>query len=464
MKKKQPKFTRREFIHASAMGTAGLTMGSGIAGCLEGPRQPLPAPGRPKLSRAHLSSFRDYVETLKNIGEIQEIDCEVDWHLEAGAIIRRSYDLKAPAPLFNNIKDSAQGFRLLGAPAALSRQRDQRYCRPAISLGLPPSASFAEVIETLSRVPEVKPIRPKPVSTGLCKQNIILGDQVDLLKFPVPFLHQGDGGRYINTWGTIIVRTPDRSWTNWAIARIMVHDRKTMTGMISPRQHLGVVMDEWKKIGEPMPFALALGCPPVTPFVSSMAVDRDVDEADLIGGFIGKPLELVKGETVDLMVPASAEIVIEGRVHYDDLKPEGPMGEYSGYMPGTKHSMAPSYHVSAISHRDDPILPAVCAGEPVEECHTCWALGVAAKVLSDLRKNGFPVVGCSCPPEAALHFLAVSVDIDAYKGDDIVAELADLVFTSKAGKIVPKIILVDKDVDVTDTNAVLWAFATRCHT
>ena len=410
----------------------------------------------------HIQSLREYIARLIELEEVQEIDKDVDWNLEAGAIIRRSYDLKAPAPLFNNIKDAAKGFRLFGAPAALSRQPGIEYSRVALSLGLPPTASLASCIDSLSKAPEMKSIKPEIMEVGNCKENIMLGDDIDLFKFPIPLLHEGDGGRYINTWGTVIVQTPDKRWTNWSIARIMVHDKQTMTGLISPLQHIGMILAEWRAINKPMPFALALGCQPIVPFVSGMSIDKDVDEADIIGGYLGEAVKVVPAESVDLLVPATAEIIIEGKVHADDTRPEGPMGEYSGYMPGPNSMQSPSYKVSAITHRNNPILPAVCAGEPVEEDHTCWALACAAQILADFRAANFPVVMCSSPPESALHFLAVSVDREAYFGTGMIKEIADIVFNSKAGMMIPKIIVVDKDVDVTDTNKVLWAFATRC--
>lgn len=410
----------------------------------------------------HLKSLREHIALLNDIGEIQEIDQEVDWNLEAGAIIRKSYDLQAPAPLFNKIKGSPKGFRLFGAPAALSQNKKLRYSRVASSLGLLHTSNFKQCIEALSQVPQKEQIKPILVNSGVCKENVLLGKDIDLSIFPVPLLHEGDGGRYINTWGTIIVQTPDKRWTNWSIARIMVHDKNTMTGLISPLQHIGMILAEWTEIGKPMPFALALGCQPIIPFVSGMSIDKNVDEADVIGGFIGEPLELVKAETVNLNVPATAEIIIEGMVYANDTRPEGPMGEYSGYMPGPNSFERPSYQVSAITHRNNPILPAVCAGEPVEEDHTCWALACAAQILSDLREKNFPVIMCSCPPEAALHFLAVSVDQSAYQGNNLIEDLANIVFSTKAGMMIPKIILVGEDVDVTDTNEVLWALATRC--
>ncbi len=148
--------------------------------------------------------------------------------------------------------------------------------------------------------------------SGPCQENRLVGDEVDLWRLPTPLIHDGDGGRYLNTWGTIVARTPDGRWTNWSISRIMVIGKQTMTGIVLPRQHLGMIHAQWKALGKPMPFALALGTEPVIPFVSGMPLAEGVDEADFIGGYLGEPVDVVDCHSVDLQVPATSEIVIEG--------------------------------------------------------------------------------------------------------------------------------------------------------
>src|SRR6516225_1019380 len=117
-----------------------------------------------------LRSLREYVDRLKALGEIQEIDVEVDWNLEMGAIIRRCYEIKAPAPLFNKIKGIEPGFRVLGAPAGLSRQPGRPLTRVALSLGLPATASAGTIIEALAAAHAKTPLPPKRVKDGPCKE------------------------------------------------------------------------------------------------------------------------------------------------------------------------------------------------------------------------------------------------------------------------------------------------------
>jgi UbiD family decarboxylase len=413
-----------------------------------------------------LKSLREYLDALHALGEVQEIDVEVDWNLEMGAIIRRSYELQAPAPLFNRIKGIERGFRVLGAPAGLSRQRGLALVRIALSLGLPTTATAREIVEALANAHQKPGLPPRLVADGPCKENKLLGADVDLERLPAPLIHDGDGGRYLNTWGTIVVRTPDGKWTNWSITRIMLHGKNTLVGAIIPRQHLGIIYSQWKALARPMPFALALGTEPVIPFVSGMPLDENVNEADFVGGYLGEPVDVVACETVDLQVPATAEIILEGTVSVTETSWEGPMGEYSGYLSPGGGMPSPLFQVSGMTYRTQPILPVVAAGEPVEENHTCWGLTVSAQLLWELRQQGFPVCTCFIPFQSAAHWLVVTVDPAACggrSGEQLVQDLARIVFRSRSGSFMPKILLMANDVDPSNLEELVWAFATRNH-
>ncbi|TDI89708.1 MAG: UbiD family decarboxylase, partial [Candidatus Dadabacteria bacterium] len=135
-----------------------------------------------------LKDLRKYISVLDSMGELQEIDVEVDWNLEIGAIIRRAYDLRAPAPLFNNIKDIEEGFRVLGGSAGLSAQNGLRLARIAISLGFSPDTGAKEIVNTISDAILKEGIPPSVVDSGACHENILTGDEIDLMRFPVPFI------------------------------------------------------------------------------------------------------------------------------------------------------------------------------------------------------------------------------------------------------------------------------------
>ncbi len=211
-----------------------------------------------------VSDLRDYISLLTRHGELQRVEEEVDWNLEMGAIIRRCYDIGAPAPLFERIKGYPKGYRVLGAPMGPSKHpAHSLYARVALGLGLEPHAPAKEIMEVYLQRKE-KPLKPERVRNAPCKENVLLGDQIDLLKFPVPFIHGGDGGRYIGTWHTVITKDPDSSWVNSGMYRLMVHDRNTMGCLFPAQQHIGQIYQKYEAKNLPMPAAVAIKMPVVS--------------------------------------------------------------------------------------------------------------------------------------------------------------------------------------------------------
>ena len=418
---------------------------------------------------AHCKDLREFITELEAIGELQPIDAEVDWNLELGAVIRRSYDLRAPAPLFSNISGYQQsGFRVLGAPAGLSAPTHP-LARIALALGLPATATGRQIVETVAAACDRPGIPPRtvPAESAPCKENVLRGHDVDLLRFPTPWIHANDGGRYIQTYGLNIVSTPDGSWTNWSVNRMMIAGKDRLACLIPAPQHLGVIRGDWVARGEPMPIVLALGVEPALPFAGAMPLAEGADESHFLGALFSEPIEVTTAETVGLPVAATAEIVIEGHVMSDETVMEGPMNEYPGYN-ATEKSPKPLFLVSAITYRDAAILPVVAAGPPVEEDHTVTGTMHAAELLCELRRAGLPVSLTWVLLESAWHWLIVSVRADwpeRYGGHsgELARRIGEVVFAGKAGFGVPKVLLVEDDIDITDINDVVWAFATRAH-
>lgn len=416
----------------------------------------------------HLKSLREFLDALSQIGEVQPIDQEVDWNLEIGAITRRSYELRAPAPLFKRIRGIEPGFRALGAPGGLSANTKFKYSRIATALGFDPSTSGRQLVESLAKAVDRPGIPPRWHETGPCKENKMIGDEVDLLRFPTPLIHGSDGGRYIQTFGMNIVQTPDGKWTNWSINRMMLFDRNKLTCLIPPNQHFGIIHAQWKQRGQPTPIVVALGVEPGLPYVGGMSLPEGVDESFVLGAHFGEPIDVVKAETANLPVPATAEIVIEGHVSQTDIDLEGPMGEYPGYLDRSQSKPKPVLHVSAVTFRNDPILPVVAAGPPVEEDHTGWGLPHAAMCLSTLQKAGLPVTGAWMVLESACHWMLIAVARDWYEqtgmaSKDLAQKVGECMFPTKTGFGIPKVILVEDDFDFTNVGEVVWAFASRAH-
>ncbi|MER5392467.1 UbiD family decarboxylase, partial [Saccharopolyspora sp. NPDC002686] len=198
---------------------------------------------------------------------------------------------------------------------------------------------------------------------------------------------------------------------------------------------------------------------------AGMPLPERVDEDGYVGALTGTPVEVTKAELHGLMVPANAEIVLEGYIDPVETDLEGPMGEYHGYQ-FTEGTQQPIFHVEAVTHRDDPILPFCVAGMPAEENHTIWGTMISASALDLLRSAGLPVDFAWCSYEAATCWIVLSIDLDQLARQpvdeqELVTRVAEVLFNSHVGWLVPRVLLVANDVDITDIDQVVWAMATR---
>ena len=411
--------------------------------------------------------LRSFIDELRRRRDLVDVETEVDTHLELAAITRRVYEARFPAPLFQRIASGVPGARVLGAPAGMRAARGREYGRLALHLGLPEQSGPREIVAAIRAAMRAAPIAPRPLASGPVKQNIWLGDEVDLTRFPVPLLHEHDGGRYFGTYGFHIVRSPDGSWDSWSIGRLMLVDRNTLVGPTIPTQHIGMIRDMWRREGKPTPWAFALGAAPAAVAVAGMPLPKGVSEPGYVGALLGEPIDVVQAETSDLWVPAHAEIVVEGEISLADTALEGPMGEYHGYQHRQGREQ-PVFRVTAVTFRDGPILPVCVAGMPPEENHTIWGTMISAQLLEVMQAAGLPVDMVWCSYEAATCWAVVSVDVAQVaalrsNAQDFSARVAEVLFRSHPGYLVPKVILVSNDVDVTDIGQVVWALATRAH-
>ena len=256
--------------------------------------------------------LREYIAKLEEEGELRHIKTEVDWNLELGAISRRAIELRAPAPLFENIKGYPAGYRVL---ANLMSGTRPSHGRLAIAMGLPKATPILKLIDEFAERVQSQ-VKPLIVKTGPCKEVIRLGDAVNVLDLPVPLIHGRDGGRYIGTWHIDINKDPDTGWVNWGMYRHMVHDEKTLGWRATPYQHgPNIYYQKYESRGQPMPMAIAIGTDPLSSVAAATSFPAEITEAEAAGGLRGAPVELVKCETIALEVPATSEIVLEGMVY-----------------------------------------------------------------------------------------------------------------------------------------------------
>ena len=324
--------------------------------------------GAPSPHDAQLD-FRQFLEILRHDKDLVEINDEIDPHLEAAAIVRRVSETDNLAPLFNNIKGSKRGlWRMFGNAASLRPNKSDKYGRLARNLGLDPAATWKELTAKTIAAKDKAPLKPIVLPTAPFKKNSISAEDIDLLDLPVPQLHAGDGGRYMQTYGIHVLRTPDKRWTNWSIFRGMVHDRNHLCCLVGTGQHNSMLRDEWRATGaKEMPWALALGVPPAANLVAALPVPKNVSEGEYVGALVGQPLELVECDNSDLLVPASSEIVLEGAFLLEETGMEGPFGDFLGVVfDGDVHKQ-PLFRVDKITYRDDAIMPISVPGRITDE-------------------------------------------------------------------------------------------------
>ena len=394
--------------------------------------------------------IREFISKLEVEREVQRMEEEVDWNLEVGAITRWSNEARLPAPFFQKIKGYPSGYRIFGEP--LSNHR-----RIAIAMGIDPNTPAKELIqEYLKR--KQRPIKPVLVSDGPCKENIRLGGDVNLFEFPVPFMHQGDGGRYIGTWHITVCKDLDSDWVNWGMYRHMVHNKNTLGLLAGPPTHARRILKNWEDRGRPMEIAIAIGVEPISTFLAAAPVPYGVSEVDVVGGIRSEPIELTKCETVNLEVPATSEIVIEGEVPLDETMEEGPFGEYTGYVGGHKERRL-VIHVKAITFRNNPILTTMNEGMPVTSTHATQSVTRSAECYEMLKALGIAVTGVYEFAEACTLLVVVAIRAGLARAD----EVAFAIWSSRLRANTPYVIIVEDDVDPFDLKQVIHAVVSKCH-
>jgi UbiD family decarboxylase len=320
--------------------------------------------------------------------------------------------------------------------------------RYALALGCAPS----EVQHAWNRaVPQ--PLPPGLVESGPCQEIVLLGDEADVTRFPIPRWNDLDGGHYL-TLSCHITREPTTGARNMAIYRNQVHDGRTLGLLAGPYAH--IMLQRRSAPNEPFPVAIVMGADPRVPMAASVAVPYGTDELSVAGALRGAPIELVRCKTVPLEVPADAEVVIEGEVRPSETREEGPFGEYTGHYGGPRLPR-PTIHVTAITHRRDPILHLAYQGAPPHETDVLTASGKEAEILRQIALPGVKAVHLTEGGGGVLHVVLAVEKL--YEGYGKMAGMALL--SVPTGRSVKQVTVVDADVDVFDPVAVEWAVAMR---
>lgn len=414
--------------------------------------------------RRYFRDLREFISLLDDTGNLHRISRTIEKNSELMSLVKWQYrglpESQRKAFLFENVTDPKGrkyncrvAVGVLGASRAIYK----------MALGLESSAEGREgsVAERWTYALS-HPIPPRIVKTGPVKEVILKGREISrpgggLDHFPVPISTPGfDGGPFL-TAPYIVTKDPDTGITNIGTYRCMIKGPNKTGVSVSPAQHIGIQFQKCRAKKEPLQAAIVLGCTPSVGLASVTKIGYDQDEYAVAGGIAGEPVSLVRCETVDLEVPATAEIAIEGEIPTDYMEPEGPFGEYTGYMGGKMLNGV--FLVKCITHRKNPILQMFTEGVPSES-------GVIRKMGYESTLYKLLKYDCNIPTvvDVTLHESSGSRKYMVIRmkktnpAQPWQALQAAVSLDPSHGKI---LVAVDEDIDPEDANAVNWALSFR---
>ena len=352
-------------------------------------------------------SLRDWIVLLEREGELVRVEAEVDPHLEVTEIVDRVTSGGGPALLFTNPKGSDHP--LLINQFGTERRMSMAFGAPSLDavagrledvLEMQPPQGLAEKVRGLKKLKSIADSMPKSTRSGPAQEVVLQGDDVDLGLLPVQTCWPDDGGPFI-TLPAVITKDPKTGTRNVGMYRMQVLDERSTA--MHWQIHKDGRMDYLATDGR-LEIAVALGLDPVTTYAASAPLPKHIDELMLAGFLKGEPVELVRCKTVDLDVPANAEIVLEGYVEQGDEAPEGPFGDHTGFYTGVEPF--PVFHVSAITMRRNAIYPSIVVGKPPQE--DAWLGKATERIFLPAVKMTVPeIVDYDLPVAGAFHNCAI---------------------------------------------------------
>lgn len=402
--------------------------------------------------------LRDWIERVDSVGELMRIS-GADWNLEMGAIAEMIYHARPenpPAILFENIQGYSSEFRVLSGMTNSPR-------RLALTLGLPRPRHSLDVVRSYrDRMKNFALIPDTIVRSGPVLENVDRDDAVDLYKFPVPFLHELDGGRYIGTADLVIMRDPDSDWVNIGTYRAQVHDAKNIGLWMSPGKHGRIIREKYFKKGKPCPVVICCGHDPLLFLSSGNEVGYGIGEFSHAGGHRGVPFENLRSELYGLPIPAHAEIALEGEIVLDDLRSEGPFGEWTGYYASSMREDN-VVRIRRVYYRNGPILTMACPMRPPSDYSLSKCVIKSAMIWDQVERAGLSgVEGVWCHEAGGGRLFNVISIKQVYAGH--AKQAAMLAANVHAGNYLGRfVVVVDDDIDPTNMFDVIWAMSTRCN-
>jgi 4-hydroxy-3-polyprenylbenzoate decarboxylase len=408
--------------------------------------------------------LREYIKRLERERELKRINMPADVDLEITEIADRVSKRGGPALLFEKPRSAKDGFQFpmpvlingLGSKRRMElalevESLDDVAARIEALLDLKPPEGFFEKIKMLPRLAEIGSFAPKTVKSGPVKE-VVEREDFSLGKFPIIQCWPQDAGRFI-TFPMVVTRSPKTGRRNVGCYRMQVFDAHT-TGMHWQVHKGGAEHFRWldrQGKGRRLEAAVAIGADPATMLSGILPLPEDLDEF-LFAGFLRRePVELVHCETVDLEVPASSEIVLEGFVDLDDIRSEGPFGDHTGYYSLEDHF--PAFHITCITHRKDPVYATTIVGPPPMEDY--WMGYAVERIFLPLMKKQMPeVVDMHMPAEGIFHNLMIVAIRKSYPGH--ARKVMNAIWGLPGAMFTKCLVVVDADVNVHNLREVAW--------
>jgi 4-hydroxy-3-polyprenylbenzoate decarboxylase len=398
--------------------------------------------------------LREWIALLEREGELVRVPAEVDPHLEITEIVDRVVKEGGPALLFERPKgrDVPLLINQFGTERRMCmafgvERLDDITERVGEILEMQPPEGLAAKVRGLKTLKSIADARPRTVRRGACQEIVLRGDEVDLSRLPVQTAWPDDGGPFI-TLPAVITRDPRDGKRNVGMYRMQVLGPRStaMHWQIHKDGRAAYLFSEGR-----MEVAVALGLDPISAYSASAPLPKHIDEFMVAGFLRGEAIEMVKGVTVDIEVPAHAEIVLEGTIEKGDLVDEGPFGDHTGFY--TPVERFPLFNVTAITMRRGAIYPSIVVGKPPQE--DAW-LGKATEriFLPAVRMTVPEIVDYDLPVAGAFHNLCIVSVKKAFPGH--ARKVMNAIWGLGMLSLTKGIVVVDAHVDVHDYQEVMF--------
>lgn len=384
--------------------------------------------------------FRAFLDALRQQGDLVDVNRPVVLAHDIGKALQKSASINGPAIIFHNN----------GTPFALVGGVYNTRSKALLAFEATEETVFSKITQGLA-----KPIPPVNVTTGPVCENVLIEDQIDLSLLPIPKYSPSDGGPYI-TPGIVVSHDPETKIPDLGNYRFEYIDKTTLSFLAQPSHRFGKHIAKAKKMGlAKYHAALVIGVDPILAYTCQFQESDDTNDYEVAGGLRQQAVELVKCQKIDVLVPATAEFVLELEIDLTQEVFEGPLGEYTGYY--TPGSGKPIAKVVAITHRNQPYFQALLTGVPPTENHILKQIPFEASVLNTLQKEFPTLERVAIPPSGGVSFYVVMAMEPRFSGEARQAILAVI-----GSNIRPKmVVVVNTDIDIQNPDQVQWAISFR---